>query len=140
MKQYKILVINPGSTSTKLSLFINENNIFTTDVFHDSSILKQFKTINDQLDYRLKVVDQFIFENNIDLTDLDAIASRGGSSYSVSSGTYEVDDQLIEDTRLAKGGLYHSSMLGVQMAKKIQAKYGGKIYMRDPTVVDEYWS
>lgn len=138
MKQYKILVINPGSTSTKLSLFINEKNIFTSDVFHDSSVLKQFKTINDQLDYRLKVVDQFIIENNIDLTNLDAIASRGGSSYSVSSGTYEVDDKLILDTKLAKGGLYHSSMLGVQMAKQIQAKYGGKIYMSDPTVVDEY--
>ena len=47
MKDYKILVINPGSTSTKLSLFINETNAFTTDVFHDSSVLKTFPTIND---------------------------------------------------------------------------------------------
>ncbi|MGN1344908.1 MAG: butyrate kinase [Traorella sp.] len=138
MKEYKIFVINPGSTSTKLSLFINEKNCFTIDVFHDSSILKQFPTINDQLDYRMQVVDQFIKEKNLDLTSLDAIAARGGASYSVTSGTYEVNDLLIQDTIEAKGGLYHSSMLGVQMAKRIQMKYGGKIYMSDPTVVDEY--
>ena len=63
MKQYKILVINPGSTSTKLSLFVNEEHQFTTDVFHDSSVLKQFKTINDQLDYRMEVVQKFIDDN-----------------------------------------------------------------------------
>ncbi len=138
MKNYKILVINPGSTSTKLSLFINEKNIITCDVFHDSSILRSFKTINDQLPYRMEVINKFIQENDIDLSNLDAIASRGGPCYSLTSGTYEVDDQLIEDTRSSKGGLYHSSMLGVQMAKKVQEKYGGKIFMSDPTVVDEY--
>lgn len=138
MKQYKIFVINPGSTSTKLSLFINEENKFTTDVFHDSSILKEFPTINDQLDYRMKVVAEFLKENHIDLNDIDGIAARGGASYSVDSGTYEVDDLLIEDTRLAKGGLYHSSMLGVQMAKRIHDQYGGRMFMSDPTVVDEY--
>lgn len=138
MKDYKILVINPGSTSTKLSLFINESNAFTTDVFHDSSVLKTFPTINDQLDYRMRVVKEFIEQNNINLHDLDAIASRGGASYSVESGTYEVDEKLINDTKEAKGGLYHSSMLGVQMAKCIQEEYGGRIFMTDPTVVDEY--
>lgn len=138
MKQYKILVINPGSTSTKLSLFINEQNIFTTDVFHDSTILKQFPTINDQLDYRMEVVKKFIKDSQLDLKDLDAIAPRGGPSYSVSSGTYEVSDLLIEDTKNSKGGLYHSSMLGVQMAKRVQEEFGGEIYMSDPTVVDEY--
>ena len=138
MHDYKILVINPGSTSTKLSLFINDQNKFTEDVFHDSSILKSFNTINDQLDYRMEVINNFITKNNIDLTDLDAIASRGGPCYSVTSGTYKVDDSLIEDTKNSKGGLYHSSMLGVQMAKKVQEKYGGLIFMSDPTVVDEY--
>ena len=138
MENYKILVINPGSTSTKLSLFINEKNIFTTDVFHDSSVLKTFPTINDQLDYRMEVVKNFIKENNIDLSDIAAVASRGGACYSVISGTYEVNDKLIEDTKAAKGGLYHSSMLGVQMAKRVQDEYGGRIFMTDPTVVDEY--
>lgn len=139
MKEYKILVINPGSTSTKLSLYINDKCEFTEDVFHDSSILKTFKTINDQLDYRIKVIYEFIKKNNIDLTNLDAIASRGGPCYSVTSGTYIVDDKLIEDTKNSKGELYHSSMLGVQMAKEVQRVFGGKIFMSDPTVVDEYF-
>ena len=58
-KTYRILVINPGSTSTKLSMFENETCLFTEDVFHDSSVLKRFPTINDQLDYRMEVVDKF---------------------------------------------------------------------------------
>ena len=138
MKQYKILVINPGSTSTKLSLFVNEEHQFTTDVFHDSSVLKTFKTINDQLDYRMEVVQKFIDDNQIDLHDIDAIAARGGPSFSVSGGTYAITDVLIEDTKAYKGGLYHSSMLGVQMAKRIHDIYGGEMFMSDPTVVDEY--
>lgn len=135
---YKILVINPGSTSTKLSLYLDEKEMFTSDVFHDSSVLKSFPTINDQLDYRMEVIERFIKDNAIDLGDLDAIAARGGASYSLKSGTYEVDKHLIEDTKRAVGGLYHSSMLGVQMAEKIALKTGAKIYMSDPTVVDEY--
>ncbi|HCE73742.1 MAG TPA: butyrate kinase, partial [Lachnospiraceae bacterium] len=55
-RTYRIFIINPGSTSTKLSLFENDKNIYTTDVFHDSKILLSFPTINDQLDYRMKVI------------------------------------------------------------------------------------
>ena len=138
MKEYKILVINPGSTSTKLSLFHNEIHIKTVDVFHDSSVLKEFNTINDQLDFRMAVVEQFAKDNQFELSDLDAVAARGGSSYSVVSGTYEVTDLLVEDTRAAKGGLYHASMLGVQMAKCVHDKAGCRMFMSDPTVVDEY--
>ena len=138
VKEYKILVINPGSTSTKLSLFCNEVNVKTVDIFHDSSVLKEFDTINDQLDFRMEVVYRFAKENNFELTELDAVAARGGSSYSVTSGTYEVSDLLIKDTKEAKGGLYHASMLGVQMAKRVHELTGCKMFMSDPTVVDEY--
>ena len=138
MQAFKILVINPGSTSTKVSLFIDEKEIFTKDVFHDSSILKKFPSINDQLPYRMQVLKDMLKEDNVDLSGLAAIGPRGGASYSVTSGTYEVSDKLIADTKAAKGGLYHSSMLGVQMAKEIQKVYGGRIFMSDPTVTDEY--
>ena len=59
MKTYKILVINPGSTSTKLSYYVNDSHQSTVDVFHDSSVLKEFPTNNDQLDFRMKVIDDF---------------------------------------------------------------------------------
>ena len=136
-KTYRILIINPGSTSTKLSLFENEKNLFTTDVFHDSSVLRTFPTINDQLDYRMDVVNGFLKENGIDLTGIDAIVGRGGGCYSVTSGIYSIDDRLIQDTKEAKGGLYHASMLGVQMADVLHRQYGGIMLMMDPPVVDE---
>ena len=137
MKKYRIFVINPGSTSTKLSLHENEEMVFSTDVFHDSSFLKTFETINDQLDYRMEVIEQFLKENSIDLTGIDAIVGRGGGCYSVESGVYEINDALIRDTREARGSLYHSSMLGVQMADRLRRKYGGLALMMDPPVVDE---
>lgn len=136
-KTYRILVINPGSTSTKLSLFEDENCLFTEDVFHDSSVLLTFPTINDQLDYRMEVVDQFLKDGHIDLTGIDAIVGRGGGCYSVEGGVYHIDEKLIQDTKEAKGGLYHSSMLGVQMANVLHQTYGGLMLMMDPPVVDE---
>lgn len=137
MKNFRILVINPGSTSTKLSMFENERCIFTEDVFHDSSVLRTFPTINDQLDYRMEVVHQFLEDGHIDLTGIDAIVGRGGGCCSVEGGIYRIDDRLIQDTKNARGGLYHSSMLGVQMADAIHRKYGGIQLMIDPPVVDE---
>ncbi|MDI9242754.1 butyrate kinase [Fusibacillus kribbianus] len=137
MNTYRILVINPGSTSTKLSMFENEKCLFTQDVFHDSSVLKEFLTINDQLPYRMEVVRSFLKDGAIDLHGVDAIVGRGGGCYSVTGGVYRIDDCLIEDTRMARGGLYHSSMLGVQMAAELNREYGGIMLMMDPPVVDE---
>ena len=117
---YRIFIINPGSTSTKLSLFENRKNVFTTDVFHDSSVLLTFPTINDQLEYRMKVIHEFLEEDHIDMRGIDAVVGRGGGCYAVPGGIYEVDEKLIEDTRALKGGLYHASMLGVQMAAEIR--------------------
>lgn len=140
MKNYRILVINPGSTSTKLSMFENERCIFTEDVFHDSSVLRTFPTINDQLDYRMEVVHQFLEDGHIDLTGIDAIVGRGGGCYSVEGGIYRIDDRLIQDTKNARGGLYHSSMLEVQMADALHRHYGGIQLMIDLPVVDELYN
>ena len=137
VKTYRILIINPGSTSTKLSMFENDRCLFTEDTFHDSSVLLTFPTINDQLDYRMEVVHKFLEDRGIDLTGVDAIVGRGGGCYSILGGVYVIDDQLIEDTREARGGLYHASMLGVQMAKALHDEYGGLMLMMDPPVVDE---
>ena len=137
MKHYRIFVINPGSTSTKLSMFENDTCLFTEDTFHDSSVLLTFPTINDQLDYRMDVIHRFLREHGIDLHGVDAIVGRGGGCCSVEGGVYAIDDALIRDTREARGGLYHASMLGVQMAKALHEEYGGLMLMMDPPVVDE---
>lgn len=137
MKTYRILIVNPGSTSTKLSMFENDRCLFTEDAFHDSSILLSFPTINDQLGFRMEVVYQFLKDRGIDLHGVDAIVGRGGGCYPVLGGVYRIDDRLVQDTREAKSGLYHASMLGVQMAKVLHDQYGGLMLMMDPPVVDE---
>ena len=134
----KILVINPGSTSTKLSLYEDEKELFKEDIFHDTEILKSFPSINDELPFRMQVLEAFILKYHIDMEELAAIACRGGASYSVKSGTYLVDELLVNDTKACKGGLYHASMLGVQMAYLLGQKYHIPVFMSDPTVIDEY--
>lgn len=133
----KIFIINPGSTSTKLSMFEDDREIFTTDVFHDSSELLKFPTINDQLDYRMEVIYNFLREHDIDLNGVAAIVGRGGGCYPIEGGIYNIDERLIEDTKNIRGGLYHSSMLGVQMAEVLHRTYGGIMLMMDPPIVDE---
>lgn len=137
MTPYKIFIINPGSTSTKLSYFLNDQCVVTGETFHDSSELLGFPSINDQLDFRMGVLHQFLKEHHIDLTGVDAIVGRGGPCWAVPGGSYAIDRQLIADTRACVGGVYHASMLGVQMAKALQEEYGGLTMMVDPPVVDE---
>lgn len=134
---YRVFVVNPGSTSTKLSLYEHGEIRVTEEVFHDSADLLKYPTINDQLDFRMEVAADFLKRNRIDLHGIDAIAARGGGCYSVESGVYRINDQLIEDTAMARGGLYHASMLGVQMARRFAQIYGGEIFMMDPPIVDE---
>ena len=133
----RIFVINPGSTSTKLAYFEDEVNVIEEKLFHDSAILMQFDDLNDQLDYRMEVIHEFIKDNNIDMKTIDAIACRGGSSYSVKSGCYEVDDLLVQHTREARGGIHHVANLGVQLGRELQKIYGCRLFMTDPTVVNE---
>ena len=134
---YKIFVINPGSTSTKLSVFEDDKMVCDECVKHDTKELMAFPTINDQLEYRAKVINEFVVENNIDLSGLDAIVGRGGSSYPVKSGVYEVNERLLEDTRNAVGGINHPSNLGIQLGKLVQDQVGCRLFMVDPICVDE---
>ncbi|MBR0399397.1 MAG: butyrate kinase [Mogibacterium sp.] len=136
--RFKIFVINPGSTSTKLALFEDNRKVLETSVSHDASVLNSFKTNNDQLEYRMNVIRKFISDNDIDLSDVDAFVGRGGGCYPVPSGTYEVNDRLLDDIRNNVGCTMHPSVLGVQLAHIMQSEYGGRLFMVDPICVDEY--
>ena len=135
---YRIFVINPGSTSTKVALFENDNCVYKANVPHDANVLLSFPTLNDQLDYRLGVIYDCLEKNGIDLTGIDAISARGGSAYSMESGAYYINRQLVQDTYDMKGGLDHASNLGVQLAWEMNKKYGGLMITADPICVDEY--
>ena len=131
MKEYRIFVINPGSTSTKLALFSNEKCCLETCVNHDAPELLKFKSINDQLPLRMKDIADFIRENHIDLTGLDAIAARGGGCFPLSGGTYRIDEKLAADTREAKGGLHHPSNSGSRWRRKSRRSTAGDV-LRNP--------
>ena len=97
-KVYKMLVINPGSTSTKVSYFENEKNVYTESVFHDAPVLLQFPTVNEQVPLRRAFLEDFMKRHDIDPRGLDALVARGGAAYSQESGVIEIDKALNDDT------------------------------------------
>lgn len=138
MNPYKLLVINPGSTSTKVSYFENEKNIYTESVFHDAPVLLSFPTANDQIPMRRKVIEEFLARHDIRMEDIDVFVGRGGCAYSQPSGVIEIDARLVADTAADVGGSDHPAKLGVMLAYDLCTEFGGKMYTVNPTNVDEF--
>lgn len=136
--RYKIFVINPGSTSTKLAYFEDEDKLFETSVFHDAPFLASLGKVSNQFEYRLRLIKEFIDENGIDLRGVDAIVGRGGSNMPCVSGTYEVNDKLLEDNLNAVSGVDHPANLGLPLAYELQKEYGGRVFMVDSPKTDEF--
>ena len=134
---YKLLVINPGSTSTKVSYFENEKNVFTESIFHDAPELLKYPTTNDQMPMRRQVVLSFLEAHGIAPEEIDVFVGRGGCAYSQASGVMTIDRQLVEDTAKDLGGSDHPAKLGVMLAYDLCNTYGGKMYTVNPTNVDE---
>ena len=133
---FNILVINPGSTSTKIALFQNNYCIRTITVSHDPEDLKQFSDVTlDQLAYRKKAILETLEKENIDVNSLDAVVGRGGYMKPVESGTYLIDDRMVED--LKHPWSEHASNLGGIIAKEIADQIGVPAYTVDPVCVDE---
>ena len=130
---YRIFVINPGSTSTKLAYFEDEKKLYEANVFHDASELAKFDSAYDQLDFRKQMILEFLDENGIDLHGVDAIVGRGGSTAPINGGVYAVNDKLLEDTRNKVTGVDHPANLGVPLAQDLAAEYGGIALMVDGT-------
>ena len=137
MKTHRLLVINPGSTSTKISVFDDDKNIFTESIFHDAPLLLSFPTVNDQLDMRKEVILSFLGKHGIDMESIDVFIGRGGCAYSQPEGVMIIDEKLYEDTMNDKGGSDHPAKLGVMLAYTFGKEYGKPMYTVDPTNVDE---
>ena len=133
----RILVINPGSTSTKISVFEDRDPVFTESVHHDAPEVNKYPTVNDQVPMRKKVTLELLKKHGLDMKDIDHIACRGGGQYSVEAGVYEVTKLLYDDTFAQKGGSDHASKLGTLVGYELSKEYGIPAYMVDPTNVDE---
>ncbi len=134
----KLLVINPGSTSTKVSVFEDDKNVFTESVFHDAPLLLSFPTTNDQLPFRKRVVLDLLEKHQINIEDIDIFIGRGGCAYSQCAGVMEIDRAFYEDTKEDKGGSDHPAKLGVMMAYEFGTEYKKPMFTVSPTNVDEF--
>lgn len=133
----RILAINPGSTSTKIAVFENEEAVFEKSLKHSADDLKGFTKISDQYEFRKNLILQELNEANIDINSLNAIVGRGGLVKPIESGVYEVNERMIEDLKVGILG-EHASNLGGLIANDIaKSVTDAKAYIADPVVVDE---
>ena len=132
-----ILAINPGSTSTKISVYEDTTEVFTKTLRHSNEELAPYKNVIDQLDFRKETIKAALKENNIDVNSLAIIVGRGGLVKPIPSGCYEVNAAMIEDIKTGKNG-EHASNLGAIIANEQANEVGGiKALIADPVVVDE---
>ena len=133
----KLLIINPGSTSTKVSLYEDDFEIFQESVFHDAPELLRYPTVNDQMPFRKGVILDMLHRRGYAPEDIDVFVGRGGSAHPQSGGVMEIDKRLYEDTTAAVGGSEHPAKLGVMLAYELCQEFGGKMYTLNPTNADE---
>lgn len=136
-KDYKILVINPGSTSTKIAVYNNEEPEFIEVLRHPGEEISKYATIYDQFQFRMDVILDTLKDKNIDLNTLDAVVGRGGNMKPVKGGTYRVNQEMIEDLKIGVMG-QHASNLGGILANEIASKYDIPSFIVDPVIVDEF--
>ncbi|MCI7443481.1 MAG: butyrate kinase [Clostridium sp.] len=133
---YKLLIINPGSTSTKIGVFEDEKELFEETLRHTNEELKQYDTIFDQFQFRKDVILNVLKEKNFDIKTLSAVVGRGGMLKPIEGGTYAVNDAMLEDLKVGVQGP-HASNLGGILAKSIGDEVGVPSYIVDPVVTDE---
>lgn len=132
----KSLIINPGSTSTKIGVFEDETLLFEETLRHSTEEIAQYASIVDQKDFRKQIIIDLLKEKDFDINSLQVIVGRGGMLKPIPGGTYAVSDELLEDLKIGKQG-QHASNLGGILAREIGDSIGVPSYIVDPVVVDE---
>lgn len=136
-RSWRVLVINPGSTSTKVGLFDGERAVFTVNVAHEASELAKFAGVSDQLPYRVGLIEQALAENGVELASIDAFVGRGGGLLPLPGGTYEVDDVLLDHATRGANGVQHPAQLGPQIARAFAGRVGKPAFVVNPPDTDE---
>ncbi len=140
MSENRILVLNPGSTSTKIALFSGDETgveeEFNQTIEHQQKELEQFDKVTDQQELRLEYITDFIQETDFELSSLSAVVGRGGLLKPITGGTYSVNKKMREDLKEGLQG-EHASNLGGLLAYSLARKADAEAYIVDPVVVDE---
>jgi butyrate kinase len=135
-QEHRILVINPGSTSTKIGVFDNEISVLEKTLRHDSDVINSFENIIDQYEFRKKTILETLDHEGINISKLSAVCGRGGLLRPIEGGTYSVNEAMLADLRAGFAG-QHASNLGGILAYEIASGLNIPSYIVDPVVVDE---
>jgi butyrate kinase len=133
----RILVINPGGSSTKISVFDDKTEIRKKNIPHNGADLKPFTSVMDQLSYRKELILKELKEWHLSLKDFTAVVGRGGLMKEIEGGVYTVSEAMINDIKNAIRG-EHASNLGCILASELAAKAGIPAFVVDPVSVDEF--
>ena len=134
--EFLILAVNPGSTTTKISIFKNDREDFTETITHKIEELSRFNKASDQDLYRMEILVRILRDRNIPIQDIDAVVGRGGLLRPIAGGTYAVNEQMVAD--LKRGVLGdHPSNCGGLIAYAIGKALDCQAFIVDPVVVDE---
>ncbi len=134
---YKQLIINPGSTSTKLAYYDGEEKIVQENIGHDAEELQRFEHIADQVPFRMEVVRGFMQRNAVDGASLSAVVGRGGLVFGLKTGGYLVTDELCEALVNDALSQSHASNLGGLLAKVLSDDYAIPAYIYDAVTSGE---
>jgi len=134
---YRVLTINPGSTSTKVALYEDEHLLFVQTIYHSAEEIAAFPHIADQYAFRRDAVLSLLDEHGIKPGSLDAVVGRGGILRPVPSGTYRVNERMLDELRHPKER-EHASNLGAIIADEIARRAGIPAFIVDPVCVDEF--
>lgn len=136
-RDFRVLVINPGSTSTKVGVFEGERALMEKTVDHDAATLSTFAGVSEQMPYRMETIMSALAEAGIDPRTMDAFVGRGGGLMPVEGGTYEVNDTLLDHARRGANGVQHPAQLGPQIAHELAQAAGRPAFVVNPPDTDE---
>lgn len=133
---WRILVINPGSTSTKIAVYNDSEMIFNVNLKHAQEELAQFAKNYDQKDYRIKLIYNTLSQHGIEISDIDVVIGRGGLGKPIKGGIYAINDAMLCDVKNAIYG-DHAANLGPIITKEIADSINVPALVMDPVSVDE---
>jgi butyrate kinase len=133
---FRLLIINPGSTSTKIAVFDNEKPVLEETLRHSNEELAPYATVFEQYEFRKNVILDTLNEKGINITKLSAVVGRGGLLRPMEGGTYKVNEHMLEDLKACVMG-QHASNLGGIIANEIALQLNIPAFIVDPVVVDE---
>ena len=138
MSEYKILTINPGSTSTKIAIYEGETKLFAANVAHDANELAKYPGISDQMPYREETIRSLLAESGVSLDGVAAVVGRGGGLMASEGGVYGMNEVLLDHAVRGANGVQHPAQLGPQLANKFATEIGCPSFVVNPPDVDEF--